>query len=102
MENQLVVKLAMDLVGISNSAEIFDPSSPDVTTHILEGLAAAGLGQEDPLVKHAIQYLKYTQAPFGSWQARWGINFIYSMGCVLPGLSRIGYDLSEPWIAKSV
>ncbi len=24
------------------------------------------------------------------------------MGCVLPGLSRIGYNLSEPWIENSV
>jgi squalene-hopene/tetraprenyl-beta-curcumene cyclase len=24
------------------------------------------------------------------------------MGCVLPGLSRIGYDLSEQWIERSI
>ncbi|TNV72601.1 hypothetical protein FGO68_gene17188 [Halteria grandinella] len=36
MENNYIMKIAMDLAGISNSAEIFDPSSPDVTTHILK------------------------------------------------------------------
>ena len=58
MENNFVVKTAMDLVGISNSAEIFDPSSPDVTTHILEGLAATNETLTHPLVVHAIEYLK--------------------------------------------
>ncbi len=50
MENQIVVKTAMDMVGISNSAEIFDPSSPDVTMHIIEGLAEAGEPIDHPLV----------------------------------------------------
>lgn len=58
MENNFVVKTAMDLVGISNSAEIFDPSSPDVTTHILEGLAATNETLTHPLAVHAIEYLK--------------------------------------------
>jgi squalene cyclase len=67
MENNFVVKTAMDLVGISNSAEIFDPSSPDVTTHILEGLASTGETLDHPLVEHAIEYLKASQSKYGSW-----------------------------------
>lgn len=102
MENNYIFKVAMDMAGISNSAEIFDPSSPDVTTHIMEGFAAVGGSIEHPMIKHAIKYLQNTQQHHGSWQARWGLNFVYSMGCVLPGLSRIGYNLSEPWIAGSV
>jgi len=54
MENQVFFKFAMDLVGISNSAEIFDPSSPDVTTHIMEGLAANGVSIQDPVVQRSI------------------------------------------------
>ena len=54
MENQLIVKFAMDAVGISNSAEIFDPSSADVTTHILEGFANSGEDLNHPMVQHAI------------------------------------------------
>lgn len=44
----------MDFVGISNSAEIFDPSSPDVTTHIMEGFAAIGEPIDSPLIKNSI------------------------------------------------
>lgn len=67
MENNYVVKMAMDLVGISNSAEIFDPSSPDVTTHILEAFAATGGSKDHPMVHHAVNYLKNTQKNHGSW-----------------------------------
>jgi hypothetical protein len=61
MENNYIMKMAMDAAGISNSAEIFDPSSPDVTTHIIEGFAATGENSSHPLVHHAIKYLKGTQ-----------------------------------------
>ena len=102
MENHAFYKLAMDFAGISNSAEIFDPSSPDVTTHIMEGFAAAGESLHSSVIERSVEYLKKTQASYGSWQARWGVNFIYSMGCILPGLARIGYNLKENWISKSI
>lgn len=35
-------KYAFKIAGIADSAEIFDPSSPDVTAHILEGLISSG------------------------------------------------------------
>lgn len=94
--------MAMDIAGISNSAEIFDPSSPDVTTHILEGFGALGVTTNDHLVKGAINYLKSTQTTQGSWQARWGVNYIYALGAVIPGLARVGYNLSESWVAESI
>jgi hypothetical protein len=50
MENQWVFKLAYDIAGISNSAEIFDPSSADVTTHIIEGFAAVGVTLDHPVI----------------------------------------------------
>lgn len=58
MENHIFFKMAMDLVGISNSAEIFDPSSPDVTTHIMEGYAATGEGLNNELIQKSIEYIK--------------------------------------------
>jgi squalene cyclase len=54
MENQEIYKFAMNLVGISNSAEIFDPSSPDVTTHIMEGYAAIGEGLNNRVIQRSI------------------------------------------------
>lgn len=32
--------------------------------------------------------------------ARWGINYVYAVGAVYPGLAKVGYDLSQPWIVN--
>jgi len=46
-----------------------------------------------------IKFLKHKQDHrFGSWEARWGVNYIFSAGSVIPGLARIHYDLNEPWV----
>lgn len=34
------------------------------------------------------------------WSARWGINYVYAVGAVFPGLSKIGYSLDQPWLLK--
>ena len=31
----------------------------------------------------------------GMWSARWGINYVYAVGAVFPGLRRIGYDMDR-------
>lgn len=88
--------------GIADSAEVFDPSCADLTGHILEGFGYAGIAADHEAVKKAVQYLKGSQESWGSWEGRWGINYIYSMGAVIPGLARIKYDLNEKWIEKSI
>lgn len=32
------------------------------------------------------------------WSARWGINYVYAVGAVYPGLAKLGYDMHEEWI----
>ena len=32
------------------------------------------------------------------WSARWGINYVYAVGAVFPGLARIGYDMKHSWV----
>jgi squalene-hopene/tetraprenyl-beta-curcumene cyclase len=32
------------------------------------------------------------------WSARWGINYVYAVGSVYPGLAKIGFNMSEEWI----
>ena len=29
------------------------------------------------------------------WSARWGINYVYAVGAVYPGLARVGYSLDQ-------
>ena len=46
---------------------------------------------------HALEFLYQTRKD-GMWSARWGINYVYAVGAVLPGLARVGYDLKSPWL----
>jgi squalene cyclase len=34
------------------------------------------------------------------WSARWGINYVYAVAAVFPGLARVGYDMNQEWIAN--
>jgi squalene-hopene/tetraprenyl-beta-curcumene cyclase len=36
------------------------------------------------------------------WSARWGINYVYAVGSVFPGLARIGYNLNQTWLLDVV
>lgn len=40
----------------------------------------------------------YNTRQSGMWSARWGINYIYAVGSVFPGLARIGYNLNQTWL----
>lgn len=53
------------------------------------------------LINKAIEYLYYNRHD-GMWRARWGINYIYAMGAVFPGLARVGYNLNQTWLIDTV
>eukprot|EP01016_Furgasonia_blochmanni_P046533 TRINITY_DN6722_c0_g2_i6.p1 TRINITY_DN6722_c0_g2~~TRINITY_DN6722_c0_g2_i6.p1 ORF type:complete len:680 (+),score=203.09 TRINITY_DN6722_c0_g2_i6:64-2103(+) len=88
--------------SFSNSAEIFDQSSVDVTAHVLEGWGKTGHTLKDRHVQEAIRYIRNEQLDFGSWEGRWGVNYIYAAGSVLPALASVGYNLREEWVMKSI
>ncbi len=81
--------------------EALDPPSVDVTAHIVEAFGKLGFRMDHPNVKHAIDYLKAEQEADGSWFGRWGVNYIYGTGAVLPALEAIGEDMSRPYIARA-
>ena len=35
------------------------------------------------------------------WFGRWGVNYIYGIGAVLPALAAIGEDMSQPYIGRA-
>lgn len=82
--------------------EVIDPPSEDVTAHVLEWLALHGSTRRDPAVRRALRYLYRTQMPDGSWFGRWGVNYLYGLGAVLPALAAIGEDPRSPRIRKAV
>ena len=81
--------------------EALDPPSVDVTAHIVEAFGKLGFRADHPNVKHAIDYLKKEQEPDGSWFGRWGVNYIYGTGAVLPALEAIGEDMGQPYVVRA-
>jgi squalene-hopene/tetraprenyl-beta-curcumene cyclase len=81
--------------------EVIDPPSADVTGHVLEMLAgdeAADLA----LVAGGIEWLTRTQEPDGCWFGRWGANYVYGTGAVVPALVAAGVAPEDSRIRRAV
>ncbi|MFZ5616085.1 MAG: squalene--hopene cyclase [Pseudomonadota bacterium] len=81
--------------------EALDPPSVDVTAHVVEAFGKLGLGRDHPSMIRALDYLKREQEQDGSWFGRWGVNYIYGTGAVLPALAAIGEDMTAPYVARA-
>jgi squalene-hopene/tetraprenyl-beta-curcumene cyclase len=79
---------------------VTDPPSPDVTGHVVEWLATEP-GYEET-VRRGIEYLLAEQEPDGAWFGRWGVNYVYSAGAVLPALEAAGYPPEHPAVRRAV
>jgi squalene-hopene/tetraprenyl-beta-curcumene cyclase len=82
--------------------EVLDPTSVDVTAHILEMLGKLGYTRDFAPLERAYQYVRRHQEADGSWFGRWGVNHIYGVGAVLPALAAIGEDMDQPYIHRAV
>jgi squalene-hopene/tetraprenyl-beta-curcumene cyclase len=93
-------KKALAHIPFADFVTPLDPSSPDVTSHAVEFLSAIGGFQES--VRKGVKYLKEVQETDGAWFGRWGVNYIYGTGLVLPALKAAGEDIRSPCIQKAV
>ena len=82
--------------------EVLDPPSVDVTAHVLEMLGRLGYDASYRPARRALDYIKRRQEPDGCWFGRWGVNYIYGTGTVLPALQAIGEDMAQPYIRKAL
>ncbi len=82
--------------------EVIDPPSEDVTAHVLECFGSFGYDEAWKVVARGVTYLKQAQKPDGSWFGRWGVNYIYGIGAVVPALKAVGVDMKEPFVQKSL
>lgn len=89
-------------VPFCDFGEVIDPPTEDVTAHALEYLGRAGLRADHPGAARALAYLKATQQTDGSWWGRWGVNYIYGIGAVLPALKWLGEDMRQSYVRKAV
>ena len=89
-------------IPFSDFGESLDPPSVDVAAHVVEMLGKLGYKKDFPAVQRAYKYIRDEQEDDGSWFGRWGVNYIYGTGAVLPALEAIGEDMDQPYIRKAV
>ena len=89
-------------IPFSDFGETLDPPSADVTAHILEMYGRLGFRSDHPPVQRGYQYLLQEQENDGPWFGRWGVNYIYGTGAVLPAMEAIGEDMQQPYVRKAV
>jgi squalene-hopene/tetraprenyl-beta-curcumene cyclase len=94
--SRLVTKLPFCDFG-----EVVDPPSADVTAHTVEALAAAGLGASRA-ARRGVAWLLRAQEADGSWFGRWGANYVYGTGAVIPALIAAGVLPEKPCIRRAV
>jgi squalene-hopene/tetraprenyl-beta-curcumene cyclase len=81
--------------------EVIDPPSADVTAHIVEALALEGRAGEHA-THRGVAWLLRAQEADGSWFGRWGANYVYGTGAVVPALIAYGFDRDDPRIQRAV
>jgi squalene-hopene/tetraprenyl-beta-curcumene cyclase len=89
-------------IPFSDFGEVLDPPSVDVTAHVVEMFGRLGHGREHPAVRRGLDYIWRNQEPDGAWFGRWGVNYVYGVGAVLPALQAVGEDMSQPRVRKAV
>jgi squalene-hopene/tetraprenyl-beta-curcumene cyclase len=80
---------------------VIDPPSADVTAHIVEAFAHEGQANAEACRRGVIWLLK-NQEPDGSWFGRWGANYVYGTGAVVPALIAAGVRQNKPCIRRAV
>ncbi|MDI5963209.1 squalene--hopene cyclase [Streptantibioticus silvisoli] len=90
-----------NLLPFCDFGEVIDPPSADVTAHVVEMLAAVGM-EHDPRTRRGVSWLLAEQEANGAWFGRWGVNYVYGTGSVVPALVAAGVPASHPAIRRSV
>jgi squalene-hopene/tetraprenyl-beta-curcumene cyclase len=89
-------------VPFADHNAMLDPSCPDITARVLEGLSYYGCTTSHPQAKKAIRFILDHQEPTGAWFGRWGVNYIYGTWQVLQGLGAVGFNMEHPAVRKAV
>ena len=93
-------KTFLENVPFADFMTPLDPTSPDVTAHMLELLGE--VKGYHRAVKRAVNYLRRQQEADGAWYGRWGVNYIYGTGLTLAGLRAVGESVSLDYVQKAV
>jgi squalene-hopene/tetraprenyl-beta-curcumene cyclase len=88
-------------VPFADHNAMLDPSCPDITGRVMEGLARMGVAPDHPAMQRGMKYLEKTQEQDGSWYGRWGVNYVYGTFLALRGLRAAGVDDREAIVLRA-
>jgi len=91
----------VSLIPFCDFGEVLDPPSVDVTAHVVEALGYLGRDMSDPVVNRAVDYMRSEQEPEGCWFGRWGVNYVYGTGAVLPALEKAGENMRADYVLRA-
>jgi squalene-hopene/tetraprenyl-beta-curcumene cyclase len=95
-------RLLVTKIPFADFGETIDPPSADVTAHVIEMLGRLGYSPSQEAVRRALRYLYSEQEEDGAWFGRWGVNYTYGTGAVLPALEAVGEEMGGPSVRKAV
>lgn len=94
-------KPILEKIPFADHNAMQDPSCPDITGRVLEGLGHLGMRVGDPRIDRAIQFIHSQQDASGAWWGRWGVNYVYGTWQVLAGLKSVGADMNQDFIQRA-
>ncbi len=92
----------IEQIPFCDFGEVLDPSSADVTAHVLEALVREGYGYDQAQVRRGLAYIWRQQEADGAWFGRWGVNYVYGTATVLMALARLGFGPQDGRVARAV
>ncbi|MFN7933082.1 MAG: squalene--hopene cyclase [Bryobacteraceae bacterium] len=88
-------------VPFADHNAMLDPTCPDITGRVMEGLVAQGVPATHAAIQRGAEYLRRTQEADGSWYGRWGVDYIYGTFLALRGLRAAGENNREAHILRA-
>lgn len=99
IDKQILTLLPIDRV----EDLVLDPSSPDLTGRTLEFFGNyTNITKDHPMIKRGVDWLLDQQREDGSWDARWGIYYIYGTWAAVTGLRSVGISPHHPAMQKAM
>jgi squalene-hopene/tetraprenyl-beta-curcumene cyclase len=89
-------------IPFADFGELLDPPSVDVTAHVVEMFGRLGYAKDHPMVARGVAYMWREQESDGAWFGRWGVNYVYGIGAVLPALAAVGEDMTQMRVRRAV
>lgn len=87
-------------VPFADHNAMLDPTCPDITGRVLEGMAMHGVPLDHPSMRRGVKYLINAQEQDGSWYGRWGVDYIYGTYLAMRGLRAAGESDREVHILR--